>query len=294
MFFEVPYNFDEKLIQYYQKNKSFINYLYLPPYKEDAANTRTDIQTDIKGHCYMPQSRKEYETHLRKLTEAGLHFVVLWQVNDQDLSLDLLNYYCELHTSGFIVANDRNAEFIKKNKPKLIVICSVVQRICYNIMEKDLSNYDYVILYYPFNRALNALKHLAHLKEKLILMPNSLCDFYCPSIHHWFPTNERPFIPSRDCSMTIDNMGRCSIIFPEHLYLFDNYVAGFKLQGREYPTDAIKYLCHFYFKRDKYEDFISPFLAEDMANRLKYLMSQTSIEEYYNSATSYIQNKFYG
>ena len=291
MLFEVPYNFDENLIKFYKKNKSFINYLYLPPYEEDSANTRTSIQTGTVGHCYMPQTREEYERHLRKITEAGLRFVVLWQVPGLDLSIEMLNYYSRLNASGFIVANDKNAAFIRQNKPQLLVICSIVQRTCYNILEKDLSNYDYVILYYTFNRALDALRRLTQLKDKLIIMPNSLCDVNCPSVHHWFPTKDRPFDPSRDCSMTIEHIDRCGLILPEHLRLFDDYVGGYKLQGRELPTEAIKYLCHFYFKRTKYDDFIAPFLSEDMAKKFKKLFTRFTIDEYYNTKTAQILDK---
>ena len=205
----------------------------------------------------------------------------------------MLNYYSKLNTSGFIVANDKNASFIKRNKPNLIVICSIVQRLTYNILEKDLSNYDYVILYYPFNRALNALKKIQHLKKKLILMPNSLCNINCPSVHHWFPS-KNTFNPSCDCNMTIDNIDKCGLIFPEHLKLFDSYVAGYKLQGREYPTESIKYLCHFYFKRTKYKDFVVPFLREDMANKLIESINHSKIEDYYNSKTAFMLNKLGG
>lgn len=291
MLFEVPYNFDENLIKFYKKNKSFINYLYLPPYKDDSANTRTSIQTSTVGHCYMPKTREEYEFHLNRITEAGLRYVVLWQVYDKELPLEMLDYYSNLKTAGFIVASDKTAAFIKQYNPNLLVICSIVQRTSVDILKKDLTNYDYVILYYTFNRALGVLKLLSNLKEKLILMPNSLCDVNCPSIHHWFPTKDKPFDPSRDCSMTIEHIDRCGLIFPEHLKLFDDYVGGYKLQGRELPTDSIKYLCHFYFYRTEYNDFVAPFLREDMAKKLKELFSELTVEEYYNTKTAQILDR---
>lgn len=283
--FEVPYNFDEAIIPFYQKYASYINFLYLPPYKDDAENTRTSIQTNTKGHCYMPQSRKEYEKHIHLIINAGLRFVILWQLYDNIISNKMLKYYCSLYTSGFIVANDKNAEIIKQYNPNLIVICSIVQRIGANIMNKNLCNYDYVILYYPFNRALNALKQLSHIRDKIILMPNTLCNIDCPSIHHWFPSKEHPFIGKRDCCMTIDNLAKCGFIFPEHLKFFDYYVGGYKLQGREYSTPVIKYICHFYFLRTYYKDFIDPFLSKAMASKLKKLIAETPIDKYYNSKT---------
>lgn len=58
MLFEVPYNFDEALIPFYKKHASCINFLYLPPYKEDLDNTRTSIQTNIKDVVTCPYPGK--------------------------------------------------------------------------------------------------------------------------------------------------------------------------------------------------------------------------------------------
>ena len=234
----------------------------------------------------MPQSRKEYEWHIRQIVNSGLRFVVLWQIRDKIISFETLNYYTSLNTSGFIVANDKNAEIIKNFNPNLLVVCSIVQKLCANISKKDLSNYDYVVLYYTFNRALDALKKLEHIKNKIIIMPNTLCNIDCPSIHHWFPSKNKPFVAKRDCCMTINNIAKCGVIFPEHLKFFDDYVGGYKLQGREYSTPVIKYLCHFYFKRTSYKDFIKPFLREDMAYNLIELTHKMPLNEYYNVKTA--------
>lgn len=194
----------------------------------------------------------------------------------------MLDYYCRLGASGFIVADDRNARIIKEYRRDLSVICSIVQRIGANIKGKDLKDYDYVILYYPFNRAIDALKRLDEIKDKIILMPNTMCNIDCPSTHHWFPQTGRPFDASRDCPMTIKNIDRCGIILPEHLGLFDNLVGGYKLQGREYPTTAIKYICSFYFNRISYDGFVDPFFEEGMATRLKEQIRSMTPEVYYN------------
>ena len=57
----------------------------------------------------MPNTREEYEYHLRRIKEAGLRFVILWQVYEHDLSIEMLDYYSGLETSGFIVAEQRIA-----------------------------------------------------------------------------------------------------------------------------------------------------------------------------------------
>lgn len=267
--FEVPYNFDEKLIKYYKKHADRINFLYLPPYKDDSINTRSTIQTKVKGHCYMPQSREEYERHLSLICHADLRFVVLWQDRNSIITSDQLDYYTQLGASGFIIANDVNSKIVKDYNPSLLVICSLVQRLQKNIRKRDFSNYDYIILYYTFNRSIDAIKELSALKDKIVLMPNTLCSIECPSVHHWFPSKDKPFDFQNDCWLRLDTLDKCGLIFPEHLVLFNQHVGGYKLQGREYPTEAIKYLCHFYFKEEYYSDFVSPFLREDMAENLK-------------------------
>ncbi len=285
MLYEVPYNFDETLVKYYVKNKEYIKFLYLPPYKDDSVNTRTFLQTNEIGRCYMPQSRDEYESHLKKIHESGLRYVVLWQDRNHEISTNLIDYYYSLHASGFIVASDNNAKIIKSHKQDLLVVCSIVQRTCDKILSKDFSYYDYIILFFPFNRSLDILKRLSHLRSKLVLMPNSCCDVECSAMHHWFPKNDRPFDPEKDCSMNIKNIHRCGVILPQHLSLFDEYVGGYKLQGREWTTETIKYLCHFYFKRTIYADFVDPFLGREQTDKLMELISITPLEVYYNSKT---------
>lgn len=282
--FEVPYNFDESLIKYYIKHKQKIKFLYLPPFAEDLINTRSSIQTSRRGYCYMPKTRDEYESHLRLIKSVGLPFVVLWQSLDNIISKRDLDYYSNLGANGFIIANDFNAKIIKDYNPSLYVICSLVQRLRSNIINKDFQYYDFIILYYSFNRALDAIKKLAHLKEKIVILPNSLCHIDCPSIHHWFPKNEKA-LANLDCWLKEETLDKCGMIFPEHIYLFDQHIGGFKLQGREYSTEAIKHICHFYFEGIHFREFVFPFLNNKMGTKLYNLAHETPVEEYYNTNT---------
>ena len=137
--FEVPYNFDKELIKYYKKHADRINFLYIPPYKDDLLNTRSSIQTKVKGHCYMPQSREEYERHLFFVRHANLRFVVLWQDRNSIISTEQLDYYTQLGASGFIIANDNNAKIVKDYDSSLLVICSLVQKLQRNILKINLT-----------------------------------------------------------------------------------------------------------------------------------------------------------
>lgn len=274
--FEVPYNFDENIIDFYKGYSEYINFLYLPPYKDHASNTRTILQTECKGSCYMPISLKEYEFHLSKIKEAGLRFVILWQKFDEILSDELLDYYISKGACGFIVCSDENAKKIKARDKKLIVVCSIVQRICSDISKRDFTDYDYIVLYFPFNRSLSILKQLSHLKNKLVIMPNTVCSTECPAMHHWFPRGNAPFNADEDC-FTYKSLDRCCYIYPEHLELFDEHVAGYKLQGREYPTHLIKHVCEDYITRQYRPGAIDP----DIINIIDlYLMKMDPIDYY--------------
>ena len=284
--FEVPYNFTESLIPFYKRYSSLINYLFLPPYYSDSKNTRTSIETKKKGRCYMPQSREEYEYHLEKIVDAKLRFIVLWQEPGRAIDRGILDYYTGLGASGFIVADEMNAKTIKVYHPDLVVVASLVQRLCANVSKRDFRYYDHVILYYPFNRSLDALKQMKTIKDKVVLMPNTLCHVDCPSIHHWFPA--RPFIQERDCLVVKDKdhyLNKCGFISPEHLYLFDNYVGGYKLQGREFSTDLLKYICQVFFERKAPYELLEGMLGREFALEYEAAFHQMSVEDYYNVET---------
>lgn len=282
--FEVPYNFDEELIPYYQKYSCIINFLFLPPYKDDAFNTRTYLQGKVKGRSYMPQSREEYEYHLHLIKSAELRFVVLWQDRDGMLSKELLDYYTELGAGGFIIANDRNAKIIKEYNPKLLVISSIVRRLCKDIRKMDFSYYDYIVMYYPFTRSLNVLKSFTNLRDKLVIMPNSFCHTDCPGVQHWFAKDVRLFDAEKLCPAYNDE-SRCTFIYPEHLKLFDDYVAGYKLQGREWRTDYIVTICESFFNRIT----LRTLLPDGKDKTLRNLQKSMSLEEYYNIKTKDIE-----
>lgn len=288
--FEVPYNFSKKLLSFYCNNRDRISFLFIPSYKDDYANTRSSIETHRKGSCYMPNTRMEYESHLRAISFSGLKFVILLQMPNAVLTKETIEYYKYLGAVGFIIGNDDNAQIIKEYDSNLLVIASLVQRICHDAFIRDFNYYDYILLYYPFNRGLRALQQLNRIKDKVIIMPNTLCHVNCPSIHHWFPT--RPFKQQRDCPILKD-ITKCGFISPEDLYLFDDFVAGYKIQGREYTTDVIIYICSIYFDRKSSSEFIDAMMGEDLATSFNLNKEKMSLSEYYNINSDEIQNPNY-
>lgn len=277
--FEVPYSFNEEILPYYELYSRSINFLFLPPYYEDSFNTRTCLQGKVKGRSYMPQTREEYEYHLNLIRNRNLNFVVLWQDRESVISKDFLDYYSKMGASGFIVANDRNAKIIKDYNPKLLVISSIVQRLCKDISKKDFSYYDYIVMFYPFTRSLDVLKELSALHKKMVIMPNSLCHTDCAGVHHWFMKNAK-FDADSLCPARKDT-SRSTFIFPEHLDLYDSYVGGYKLQGREWSTDYVITICESYFNRIT----LDALLPRELNNELHTLQHKTSLKEYYNLKT---------
>ena len=284
--FEVPYNFDEELVDYYESKSNYINYLFLPPFADDLINTRTCMQqSKFKGGgAYMPETREEYEYHIRLINEHNLKIVVLWQDMSNVISKDMLDYYTGLGAIGFIIANDKNAKIIKDYNPKLLVIASIVQRICKGIGERDFRLYDYIVLFYPFNRSLNIIKRLTHLKDKMIIMPNTFCHTDCQGVQHWFVKDIRSFDFDKLCP-AYNDPSKSTLIRPEHLFLFDDYVGGYKLQGRELKTDDIVTLCEAYFYRNTPYGFI----PTELANEFDKQMQDKSLEDYYNTKESEIE-----
>jgi len=290
--FEVPYNFSKKLLFYYRSNKKYINYVFVPPYKDDSPNTRSSIETHRKGSCYMPTTREEYESHLQKITQYGLKFVVLWQVPNFVIPQESIVYYQKMGASGFIVGNDDSAKLIKKIDPSLVVICSLVQRVCSKALSRDFTYYDKVLLYYPYNRGINALKRLSFMKEKIVLMPNTHCHVDCPSMHHWFPKQDNSFTSKTDCP-AIREISMSGFISPKDLYLFDDYVSGYKIQGREYTTDMIIYICSLYFQRKSSRGLLRIMIGENLTEKVLKHKQSVTVEEYYNIKSSEIINNKY-
>lgn len=285
--FEVPYNFDEILIEYYSKRKNFIAYLFLPPFSEDLKNARTGSETSIKGRSYMPSSREEYEYHLHLIKEFGLHFVVLWQDRKSVITKESIDYYVALGASGFIIGNDKNAKIIKSYNSSLIVIGSIVQCRIEGIKSFDFSYYDKIVMFYPFMRSLECLKELENLQDKIIIMPNSFCHTDCKGLKHWFIKDANKFKAEKDC-LAFQDSSKSTFIYPEHLKVFDNYVSGYKLQGREWTSDYIVTVCESYFNRKTLASLVPPSLEEELQTFIK---NHQSLEEYYNIKSKDILGK---
>ena len=281
--FEVPYNFDFSLIDFYANYRAMISFVYLPPFKSDAINTRTIIENPYKGSIgYVPDVREEYIEHLIYIKEKALEFYILWQ-DSKPIEPEIIRFYQNYGVSGFVVGNDQNASIIRNYDKNLRLIASITMKLTFHeLLRKDFNNFDSVILFFPFTRSLNAIKKLNHIREKLVLMPNTICYTDCYAVHHWFPENNE--LRPEDRCLARENIDKCCFIYPEHLYLFDDYLGGYKLQGREYPTLEMMKNAEAYFNRSSPGSFLEP--AIDV--QLKKLISEKGLSAYYNTKSDEI------
>jgi hypothetical protein len=100
--------------------------------------------------------------------------------------------------------------------------------------------YDKFVLYFPFNRSLDTIKKLPT-KYKYVLLVNCACGYTCPGTFHWFAgCDERgaELVIGPPCQSSKPE--QMILIPPNNLNLFDPYVHGYKLQGREHILETIK------------------------------------------------------
>lgn len=274
--FEVPYNFDKKILQYYADNKDYISYIFVAAFSDDCYSSNRDTYDDDEI-CIMPKTRELYESHLISIRDSGLDFCVLWQEKDHLLSNNLLDYYINLGCKGFMVSSNDNAAIIKKYDPSLLVISSITRHLYKGITNEDFSNYDFVVLAHPFNRSLDAIKKLNYMREKLILLVNTACHTDCYSPAHWFNPK---FDAVKNCKQR-ENVSKTCFIPPNQLYIFDQYIGGYKLLGREFTTKMLIEECEMYFHRDYKKGMFKKWLEEGIAQQ----QAAMTLEQYYNTKT---------
>lgn len=225
--FEIPYNWDlheieilEKKIPGFLKN---VESFYLPAFIEHSHATRIELQRKI------PKTLDEYETHINYLKSHGVKICILLQELDNDISLEILKYYIDdLGIRLFTVVQDRVAKRIKDYNKDCIINASILKCLKYkDILSKDLSMYDRIVLLQKFNVCLDVVKELPKTHEYIII-PNSFCHYKCKPewcLDHW-----RGNLNPKCVDMPFDDV---TVIYPEDLYLFEPYISVFKLQGRD-------------------------------------------------------------
>lgn len=262
--FEIPFNHSEELItyldQYKEKLLPYISHLLVAPFKDDLRSTRHQ-------EAGKPLNRKVYEDQIKRLQKLGYEVAILFNSKD-NVSVDICNYYInKLNCKTFIIYNDIVALYLKQNYKDITTIASITKKLSLNdIKNKNLSMYDYIVLFYTFNTSLNNIKDLPK-ENKYILLVNTFCDYTCDFNSHWFDET------LKFCPRSINGYKNTTLIFQEDLELFDPYISIYKLQGREYSTDKIlRDLLYWIFGKERYKPAI------DIYNDLR----QNDPNQYYN------------
>jgi hypothetical protein len=58
-----------------------------------------------------------------------------------------------------------------------------------DLKKLEYSIFDSIVLWFPYNRNFNLIKHLPK-NYKYILLVNCDCSIYCQGSHHWFASSQ--------------------------------------------------------------------------------------------------------
>lgn len=247
--FEIPYNFDTRLIDFLNiyKSKIAIHSIYLPPFEEDYPYSAKRFT--IK--CYnqpMPNDRNDYEKHINYIKQYFPNtLMLLLQSNSHVLNTNQLQYYINLGFTQFCVGSIKQAKNIKKLFPEAEIIGSITMKIEPEELISKIKIYrkyfDGFVLWFPYNRDIPKIESLPK-NFKYVLLVNCHCTTACDGTHHWFAQNleyEKNYYLycPRDSKEENRSFDKSIFIKPTHLYLFEDNISYFKLQGRELNTENL-------------------------------------------------------
>lgn len=265
MFIKLPYNFDFRLIDEYEKilnnpqinlNKDEVLSIYLPCFREDGCNTRKHMAAGIS-------TWEEYVWHIKYILQYNFVIDILFQ--GQDLIEDnVIQKYLDLGITHFTVSNDALARRIKKLKPNAYITASIVKLLTPEEIKnnEELEIYNEICLYFWYNREFDIIKELPK-KYHYQMLVCSVCDPCCkhcfihwnlsqPEIDqlHWkCPWGYNPLMVLKSCYLNRDVIEK---FLPDTIY-------SLKLPGREYQTyqiiDSLQGYCDKVHQSLEYKDF---------------------------------------
>lgn len=235
--FEIPYNFDSKLLvglNLLKINHKNISSIYLPPYEFDYPSVRrNDIMPNEKDHLDEIEGIQEQF--------PGKVRLLLQQPNDNYLMKgELLNKYLKLGINKFCVGSLNQAKEIKNVLPEAEIIGSIRMNINKEKIENNKDEYlkyfNSFVLNYTYNKNLDKIKNLPDY-YKYILIVNSICDTRCEGKEECFDNNYNnfkcPFIHNERTENEISKLSFSEISF------YDNFMYSYKIVERGSPTHLI-------------------------------------------------------
>lgn len=241
--FEIPYNFnfDKNYFDNLEANKDlwgYIDTIYLPCFVDTKIDNIQHNSREEFNHS--PKTFDEYKWHIDKLKTYNIPITLLIQ---KDATEDMVEYHINnFGIYSFIINNDELAKKLKeKYGDKIKLTLSITRIITQEEIEtKDLSMYDEICLFFYFTRHLNVIKELPK-KYSYIALVNSRCLYDCSVVSkHWFDIKKL----NQTCIRQLYrhgllNMKISAYVRPQDLFVFDDYISTYKLQGREYTSDRI-------------------------------------------------------
>lgn len=237
--FEVPYNFDLELIKQLLPYKDHVDFIYMPSYYEDGANTRKNLILDGS----VPSTWEEYVSHVNHIKE-NFNIGVLIQ---SDCDIELIDKYYNLGIKIFVINNNELVLQAKEKYNDIRFILSITSVLSLeDIKTNDYSMYDEIVLFFNFCRQVQLLKELPT-KYKYVLILNSHCVYNCDRcLTHWkLNANTLEEYKEKEIALAKDY---CYIfredrafIQPQDLIYFNEYITNYKLVDRLMSTDDIIY-----------------------------------------------------
>lgn len=237
--FELPYNFDKELI-YKLLNTEYVDtlrkrtaFMYLPCFRADGTNTREEIPM---YKLLAPTTRNEYAEHIHLIQdELGIPAAVLIQ-RERQITEEQLKYYTDLGVRNFIVSSVGVAYKLKHICSDVVTVCSITRKLTYtDILNKDLSMFDVIVLDFPFERGLDRVKSLPKQYTYSMLVNNRGCFVDCQQYSHWFDGNSTcRYFHNVNCGQA-----RALDLSYADYNKFSGYVNHLKMQGRQDATECV-------------------------------------------------------
>lgn len=252
--FEIPYNFDKKLIdglQLIDPSANLYHSIYIPPYYRDYISAKYyynhPIGKDMK--ILHSLSREEYISHIDYIKNIYPNkLMLLLQQTDFILNKNFIQYYINLGFTKFCVGSIKQAKLIKDLLPSAEITGSITMKLSYNdfVTNLDLKKYfDNFVLWFPYNRDFQLIRQLPK-HFNYVLLVNCNCSIHCLGSNHWFANKDYEEHITLHCPKIHFNHEWSDLIKirPMDLDLFTSNITYFKLQGREYNTeDILKDIC---------------------------------------------------
>lgn len=261
--FEIPYNFDKQLIDFLYIYQPNIHNIYLPPYQNDYISAKHYYihENNINMLNTYPSNWENYISHINYINTKFNNKIMLLLQNKNILLLNNdLQKYLDLGITQFCVGSIQQAQVLKNISSSFEITGSITMKVEPNELQDNIEYQKYFnnfVLWFPYNKNINKIQQLPPW-FKYILLINCFCSNRCDGTHHWFATKEQEQGQQLKWCPKINNLPPKAaykmniFVRPNDLYLFDNYISYYKLQGREYTTKDIINDIVFYSKDYNY------------------------------------------